>query len=211
MEETRKIDRWNVVQAIQLGDREVAFCVDRTAEWPYLVTDVTINACFGTEQYVNTVGDDDYLEAMELFLERVQGQLEQIKAQRLERQGQGVDMTPLGEEHCIPGSEGQDYTGRVVIVRSETLRSEYATPDYQLCLVTGGNGCRPDSYGQAVFAVQLFDKEHTRWNRADILGIADETKLPRWAVDRLAELREKAQEKRAGPRKKQVDHDEIYR
>ncbi len=44
-----------------------------------------------------------------------------------------------------------------------------------------------------MFGVNLYSGEHERWHRGDILGVIDEAKLPGWARDKLAELRQPAE------------------
>lgn len=52
-----------------------------------------------------------------------------------------------------------------------------------------------DPSGRAVYATCLSDREKTRWNRADFLGVLDEQFLPDWAMEKLEEL--------CGPRQEQ--------
>lgn len=185
------IDHWAVKHEIFIGDHEVAFAVDEAdAESPYLVASVRYDNPFGAPMYSECVSSTDYLEMMGEFVARVQGQLEKMTQQRQERKADGVDMTPLGTDACLPGSQNMDYTGQVVVIRATALRAEYATPDYQLCLAERGNGCRPDGHGQAVYHTTLYSGERGRWNRTSIEGIADPAKLPAWAVARLEILRE---------------------
>ena len=49
----------------------------------------------------------------------------------------------------------------------------------------------PDSRGQAVFVEELYSGEVSRWERSDILGLADLNKLPDWAKEKI-QAREQA-------------------
>ena len=51
------------------------------------------------------------------------------------------------------------------------------------------NGCDESNLGRKVFGEFIKDGEKTHFLRDDFLGIADENKLPEWAIVRLKELR----------------------
>lgn len=105
----------------------------------------------------------------------------------------------FGPEHCVGDRHEQDYTGKVLVMSSDTLREGCWDPRNQLWLAEGGFGCSPTSLGQAVFAVCLSDGERTRWNRTDFTGVLDEQYLPDWAAEKLEELSSPQQEQDSGP------------
>lgn len=102
----------------------------------------------------------------------------------------------FGPEHCIDDQKGQDYTGRVLVMRPNTLREECWDVRDQIWLAEGGFGCSPTASGRAVYATCLGDGEQTRWNRVDFIGILDEQYLPDWAREKLNELQA---QKQSGP------------
>lgn len=83
--------------------------------------------------------------------------------------------------HCLPDDHEQDYTGKVVIINPKMLADEYKSPDWQLFLATGGNGCRPHAIGRSVSGHFLKDGESNNYWRTDIIGVLDEKHLPDWA------------------------------
>lgn len=103
----------------------------------------------------------------------------------------------FGPEHCAGDPQEQDYTGKVLVMRSDTLKESCWDSRNQLWLGEGGFGCSPHARGQAVFATCLGDGEQTRWNRSDFAGVLDEQYLPYWAREKLEEL--------LGPRQEQSD------
>ena len=105
----------------------------------------------------------------------------------------------FGPEHCVGDRHEQDYTGKVLVLSTDTLRESCWDPRNMLWLGEGGFGCSPHSSGRAVYATCLGDGEKTRWNRADFTGVLDEQYLPDWAVERLEELRSPQQEQNSGP------------
>ena len=105
----------------------------------------------------------------------------------------------FGLEHCAGNPLEQDYKGKVLVMRPDTLRESCWDPRNMLWLAEGGFGCSPHARGQAVYATCLGDGEKTRWNRSDFSGVLDEQYLPDWAREKLEELRTPQQEQDTGP------------
>lgn len=105
-----------------------------------------------------------------------------------EYQAQGL----FGPEQC--GAPGQNFAGKVVVLRPDRLAESCLSPQNLLWLAECGFGCDPNSSGRAVFATCLGDGEKTRWNRLDFMGVLDEQYLPDWAQEKLTELRAPAQQ-----------------
>ena len=187
-EEKRMIENYEVRQSVILGDREIVFGIDKSAELPYLVCDCMDMGGFGLLRYDNAVAGDDYLEQMKAFTGRIDRQIQQV---RDERQQRGIDPAPLAQDYCILGGMERSLEGKVVVIKASSLRPEYATADHQLVLATGGNGCRPDARGRAVFCTNLYTGKQGRWERYDVLGVADMQKLPQWAQDAAKKLQQK--------------------
>ena len=187
-EEKRMIENYEVRQSVILGDREIVFGIDKSAELPYLVCDCMDMGGFGLLRYDNAVAGDDYLEQMKAFTGRIDRQIQQV---RDERQQRGIDPAPLAQDYCILGGMERNLEGKVVVIKASSLRPEYATADHQLVLATGGNGCRPDARGRAVFCTNLYTGKQGRWERYDVLGVADMQKLPQWAQDAAKKLQQK--------------------
>jgi len=103
----------------------------------------------------------------------------------------------FGAEHCPGDRSKQDYTGKVLVLSSDTLREGCWSPENQLWFAHDGFGCSPTANGRSIRATCLGDGEMTRWNRADFVGVLDENHLPDWAMDRLTALRAAEQERQA--------------
>ena len=67
--------------------------------------------------------------------------------------------------------------------------AEYKKGDFQLYYANCGFGCSPTALGRKVFGMFLIDGEETNFSRSDFYGIADESKIPDWAIEKLAEIR----------------------
>lgn len=98
-DEKRMIGNYAVEQSIHIGKKEVVFCVDKRAEHPYVVCYCDYNNPFSAPWPTEAVGTEDYLEAMQLFCDRVQAQIEQTRA---EQEKFKFDPTPFTVADCIP-------------------------------------------------------------------------------------------------------------
>lgn len=190
-DEKRKIDKFEIIHSLQIGAREVVVGVSPEQEFM---------CCFCTqdgmrEYYTEAVGSDDYLEIMELYADRLKGQIEAVQALRSTIH---VPLTMIREEQCVPMNGETDLTDKVVAIRPSSLRYEYQQADRQLILVTGGGGAHSQSRGSAVFGINVFTGHRAgRWERRDVMGEVRPEHLPQWAKDRLPVIqRERELEKR---------------
>ena len=99
------------------------------------------------------------------------------------------DLGLLDSTDCIQTDEAQNYEGQLLILKSSVLAEEYKKGDFQLFYANCGFGCSPTAVGRKVFGMFLIDGEETNFSRSDFYGIADESKIPNWAVEKLAEMR----------------------
>ena len=188
-EEKRMLDTFEVKQSIYIGSKEVVFGVDKSDPYPYMVCYCDYHNPLGVPWPTEAVGTDDYLEAMQIFTERVQAQIEQTRA---EQSIFKFDMTPFTASDCIPDKRNDSIVGKVVVINAEPKRYEYQHSAYQLILADGGHGAT-GGRGQAVFGTCLATGERGRWERYDVLGEIRQEKMPQWAKEALAKV--KAQEK----------------
>ena len=188
-EEKRYIDPYEVVQSIHIGNKEVVFGVNKKGEYPFMVCYCSYDNPLGIPWATEAVGTDDYLEAMQIFCDRVQAQIELT---RTEQEVFKFDMTPFTIADCIPDAKNESIIGKVVVINAEPKRYEYQHSAYQLILAEGGNGAS-GGRGQAVFGTCLATGERGRWERYDVLGEIRPERMPEWAKEALARIQ--AQEK----------------
>jgi len=185
-EEKRMVSTYEVKHAIHVGDREILFAVDDgKTDCPYMVCYCSWDNPLGIEQFFDAAGSDDYLEMMSEFTDRVQAQLEAVRA---ERDKITVPLSPFASEHCTPNDYGQSIENKVVVIRAERLRPEYRTADKQLVLAVGGFGAYANARGRAVYTVNLYSGKEYRWNREDILGVLKTEYMPDWAKEQLKQI-----------------------
>ncbi len=187
--EKRMIENFEIIHALQIGAREVVVGVSPEQEFM---------CCFCTqdgmrEYYAEAMASDDYLEIMELYADRLKGQVAALQAQRKTLH---IPLELLGREHCFPLNDSDDITGKVVAVKPTSLRYEYRRADCQLILVTNGSGARGYSRGTSVYGVNVFTgRRDGRWERRDVLGEVRPECLPQWAKEHLSVIqRERALE-----------------
>ncbi len=98
-EDIRKAGDWEIIHALHIGDKEVVFgenTIDPAAE-RYMCAYCRSNELF--QEYCECVGGDDYLEIMQIYVERINGQIEAVKA---EMAGITVPTTPISAKQCFP-------------------------------------------------------------------------------------------------------------
>ena len=192
-EEKRMVGSYEVEQSIFIGEKEVLFGVSKKEEYPFMVCYCDYNNPLSAPWYTEAVGTDDYLEAMELFCDRVQAQ---IVLTRSEQEKFKFDQTPFTDADCIPDKKSESIIGKVVVIDAEPKRYEYQHAAYQLILADGGNGAS-GGRGQAVFGTCLATGERSRWERYDVLGEIRPERMPQWAKEALNAI--KNQEKAKKP------------
>lgn len=188
-EEKRMLGNYEVTQSIYVGDKEVVLAVDKKEQYPFLVCYCDyhnpLSAAWATEGVVS----DDYLEAMEIFTERVQSQIDRTRA---ELSKFPFDKAVFTKEHCIPDDHKSNIVGKVVVLNAEPKRYEYQHPAYQLILAEGGQRCNRRQRSGGVWYLPCHG-ERARWERYDGLGEIKPEGMPDWAKEALAKV--KGQEK----------------
>ena len=106
-EEKRMVGSYEVEQSIFIGEKEVLFGVSKKEEYPFMVCYCDYNNPLSAPWYTEAVGTDDYLEAMELFCDRVQAQ---IVLTRSEQEKFKFDKTPFTAADCIPDKKSESIT-----------------------------------------------------------------------------------------------------
>ncbi|MDR1668913.1 MAG: hypothetical protein LBR76_03020 [Oscillospiraceae bacterium] len=174
-------------QHVDIGRISVILSESTDSPSPFLVCNKE-----GGEDYHHSAFPD-YLSAMREFTARQSELVKALEMTRESRRRNGVDSTALKAESCLPDSDNMDFKGKTVIVKANELSPEYRYADSQLLVCTHGSGARPGRNGGTVFGTELYTGEIVCYGRFQIEGVADETKLPQWARDKLA-LREALKE-----------------
>lgn len=199
--EKRIIDGYEILHAAHIGDQEIVMGFNLQEEAaPYVTASCRYNGI--RERLVDTMEFSDGLKALQDFSSRLVDRVIILQEEQDKLDTYGIHREILGENHCIPNSEEINLAGKVVIRKPEILRAEYQTAAHQLALAVGGFGCSPKARGNAVIVKTLMSEENVRWDRLDILGVADPEKLPAWAVQQLERIKQQ-QKTRDTPHEKE--------
>lgn len=118
-------------------------------------------------------------EAERLHIARVYVLDEQVEQDLKIRQ----EHTPLALSDCIPDSNRQDYEGKILVVKPESLSSHYRLSENSLWIASHGPGCMAGKYDRTVHAYSLFTGELGYFARYDFHGIVKPKSLLRWLQD----------------------------
>lgn len=190
--EKRMLGNYEITQSIYIGDKKVVFGVDTKDPHPFMVCYCDYHNPLSAAWPTEGVASDDYLEAMQIFVDRVQSQIDRTKE---ELSKFPFDKTVFTKEHCIPDDGMRNIVGKVLVINSEPKRYEYQHPAYQLILADGGHGAT-GGRGQAVFGTCLATGERARWERYDVLGEIKPECMPDWAKEALTKMKQHEKEKK---------------
>jgi len=192
-DEIRKVGDWGIIHALHIGDKEVVFGENTTnpCSERYMCAYCRSDDLF--QEYSECMGGDDYLEIMQIYVERINGQIEAVKA---EIACVTVPTVPITAPQCHSNDLSRSIDGLIVAIRADVLRREYRTAQHQLILVDGGFGANADSRGSAVFGYNLYSGEHFRYERRDVLGEVKQEHIPAWALEKAAQLQERQKVKK---------------
>ena len=197
--EKRMAGDYEIIQAVQIGDREVVLGENPQDEtgMKYMCAFCRQNALFA--EYSEVMASDDFPEIVELFGQRVAEQAQKTHIELNKPRIQGIDDRPITAEGCIPISYEDDLHGKIVVIKPEVLRREYRHATCQLQLCTSGSGAYPNSRGSACYCTELYSGQRARFERSDILGVIAPEDLPKWAKHYL-ELRQAEKERNSRDR-----------
>ena len=197
--EKRMAGDYEIIQAVQIGDREVVLGENPQDEtgMKYMCAFCRQNALFA--EYSEVMASDDFPEIVELFGQRVAEQAQKTHIELNKPRIQGIDDRPITAEGCIPISHEDDLHGKIVVIKPEVLRREYRHATCQLQLCTSGSGAYPNSRGTACYCTELYSGQRARFERSDILGVIAPEDLPKWAKHYL-ELRQAEKERNSRDR-----------
>ena len=165
---------------------------------PFYVGYMEVSYELGLARFSGIEGTTEYTEAWEMFIQRLQKQIEQVRAQRQEHHAPQL----LTEADCIRDSRAGDYEGKVLVMRPGVLRPEYWNAAHQLYFAVGGNGARAGSHGTKVFCINIYTGEHTYIRRTDVMGAVKPDRLPGWAKEKAAALRQDYQREKAAEKQR---------
>lgn len=181
----RMIGEYEILNSFSYGGKEVFLGEKAHAENPeerYVVGFCEFDGLF--ERYSSCFVGDNYNEMVELYSQRIQEQIQKVKADISKIP---FDRTVIGRDACESIAE-RDLRHEIIVVDPSVMSREYVGAERQLCIATGGNGCSPEGLGVKVFCKNIYTGGDVTWYRQDILGIIKPDCIPQWAKDKIAEL-----------------------
>ena len=174
----RMAGSYEIIQSVGIGEGEIVIGEDKHNKDGlfFMVADCSTSDLF--RSYENCLASGDYLEIAGIFAQRISETVKQLTA---ERDSIEVPTEVITDKDCISVSMSDSVKDKVVVIKPEILKPEYRMSVNQLMFVTGGNGAYPNARGRAVFCTGLYDKQSSRIERSDILGVMPKDKLPDWA------------------------------
>jgi len=181
-------DGYKEINKVSVNSSDVILAENPDAEYRYMVVENRYTSYYNNsgDNNIYTGHTNDYLEAITEFTKMVQNNIGCVQSRRDLRQSMdGIDYVELKSGDCLPGSDNDNFTGKLIIVKAGELKPEYRSSENQLVVCSHGNGARPNAIGTSVFGKELYSGDSVAYGRHQIQGIADETKLPQWAKVKL--------------------------
>jgi len=175
------IDGYMVIHSFFVGEKNVIVAENLKADYRYVCAYLEENEVFS--QFTDCALSNDYLEIMTLYCDRAKEQVENCKAQSL------GDKTVITPEMCRKLNEGETYKGKVVALKTDSLRREYENAENQLFYAVGGNGINPNGLGTKVYGYNLATNAHYYNRNYNIIGVVKDECLPEWAKTKLTEIK----------------------
>ena len=180
-EEIRKAGEYTITQSIKIGDKELVLGEDFSNKEGLFYMVANYEELFGVVgRYDNVMVSDDFLGIVELFSKRLNAEIEQIKADR-----KGIDVSVITPDMCIPDDYKKSIVGKVIVIKPQALKPEYANELYQIALATHGFGAEANSRGTKVYCKKLFSGEDGSTRRYDVIGELKPEHYPQWLKDKL--------------------------
>lgn len=182
----KKIEDYTVINFFKYGNKEIFLGENLNVEpgspTKYVVGESAFNGFI--ETYDNCIGCDNYNEVVGLYSQRINDHISKVKDKLAEFP---YDRGIIGKDACDSIS-GVNLKGKVIVIKGDIIKPEFAGADRQLCIANGGFGCSPEGSGTKVFCTNLYTGEEVGWHRGDILGTIKPECMPEWAKERLAEI-----------------------
>jgi hypothetical protein len=202
MPEMPSLEGYKEMNKVSVNSSDIILYENPDAEYRYMLVENRFTAYYNESGNNNiyTGFTNDFIEAITEFTDKVQHNANCVQSRRNMRQHfDGVDYVELKNADCLPGSNNDDYTGKLIIAKTSALKPEYRSSENQLLLCTHGNGARPDAIGTSVFCKELLSGNTVVFRRHEIAGITDLDKLPKWAKEKLASEHSKTSQEKEKP------------
>lgn len=179
MDEKRMAGNYEIIASMSIGCKEIVMGENPNVEddTRYMCAYCETNSLF--EQYHDLLVSGDYVDILQIYCQRLGDEAGKLKEE--------IDLElKLSTSTVSPGdytavAAGTDLRGKVIVIKPQVFKREYRRSIHQYQYVTGGSGASPNGRGTSVFTVALYGGEKGRYERHEVLGVADPDRLPTWA------------------------------
>lgn len=183
---------YEITQAIDIQGRMVIFGECRSDDKP------TAFLCgyyepLLLEDVYSEMQTGDFLEMMELFLQRVQGQIDKVRA---EQQEMDVPLDIITQEMCDPYQQNKNLCGQMIAIEPILLRPEERIGPKQIGYVMADE---TPSENSLVYK-RLYDGLYKGCSYGYILGVIKPEYQPDWAKEAIRDLQKNAQTRKGEAR-----------
>ena len=173
---------YEVKGSVWVGDREVIM-----AERPkYGEGDKFLCGLYETNgimgRYSECMVSDDIMEIFALYTQRILDQMQKVRELISLPEGMDNSLILPDDPRVTADNYKESICDKVVVINHNAISPEYYAATSQLWLCTGGFGASASSRGRTCFCINLHNPERQEgFQRGDILGTMEPSKLPNWA------------------------------
>lgn len=195
-EDKRTIHGYRIKESILLGSQEIilgekqAECEDKRYLCAYDDFD-------NMEEGYEAVKTGDYLEMLELYTKRIQGEIHVLREAEKKIDGPNA---PIPAEHCQLDDHTKSIIGKFVVIKADVFRPEYQRANAQICYVTGGSGAKANPKEKPVIVKNVDDGKESQFERNEIQGLINMKFLPEWAKKAIRKCQKKEKSKKGAAR-----------
>ena len=186
-EDKRTVHGYRIIHSMIIGSQEMILG-EKQAECPdkrYLCAQDDLDHL---DKGYEDVATGDYLEMLELYTKRIQGE---IKTLRDEEKKIGGPNAPIPAECCRLDDHTKSILGKFVVIKAEVFRPEYQRANEQICYVAGGSGARADPKEKAIVVKNVYDGREAQFERSEVQGLVNQKYLPEWAQKAVRKYQKK--------------------
>jgi hypothetical protein len=171
----RVIDGYTEKYSAKLAGHLVILAENQAADEPYMVCYRKLD----TGVYYNVCTTAEFIDAFSLYLAGIQSFTQILENERAQK---NIPEHVITSERCLPDSKNADFTGKIVVVDAKSLQPDSRNIFSQLVI------CTRD--GKKVFGTELFTGQSVIYGRHKIIGVADESLMPRWVTAKIEQRRD---------------------
>lgn len=186
-EDKRTVHGYRIIHSMIIGSQEMILG-EKQAECPdkrYLCAHDDLDHL---DKGYEDVATGDYLEMLELYTKRIQGEIKTLRDAEKKISGSNA---LISAEHCRLDDHTKNILGKFVVIKAEVFRPEYQRASEQICYVTGGSGAKANPKEKAIIVKNVYDGREAQFERSEVQGLVNMKYLPEWAQKAVRKYQKK--------------------